>query len=174
MTEQHVVDVELRSAGGTGIAVVKGRYATDPDDLWSAITEPDRLSRWYGKVEGDLRVGGRFRLFVHGTHWEGTGRVDECDPPRRLRLTMSEDGGAEGVVSAELVPDGSHTILVIRRSDVPLDRLFGYGAGWHVHAEDLGAHLARHDCEDFGAAWLQRWDQLADVYRDAPVAPSAD
>ena len=31
------------------------RYATTPEDLWSSVTEPDRLARWLGPVYGDLR-----------------------------------------------------------------------------------------------------------------------
>ena len=50
----------LRSADGTGVVRIEDRYDTDIDDLWSAITEPDRLARWFGQVEGDLRIGGKF------------------------------------------------------------------------------------------------------------------
>ncbi|WP_344151009.1 SRPBCC domain-containing protein [Nocardioides koreensis] len=31
------------------------------DDLWSALTDPSRLARWLGEVEGDLRPGGELR-----------------------------------------------------------------------------------------------------------------
>ena len=48
----------LRSHDGTGVVTVQDRFDTDIDDLWSAITDPDRLARWLGQVEGDLRVGG--------------------------------------------------------------------------------------------------------------------
>ena len=51
----------LRSADGKGIVRIEDRYDTDIDDLWSALTDPDRLARWYGEVEGDLRLGGEFR-----------------------------------------------------------------------------------------------------------------
>ena len=51
----------LRSAEGTGAVRVEDRYDTDIDDLWSALTDPRRLARWYGEVEGDLRLGGEFR-----------------------------------------------------------------------------------------------------------------
>jgi len=43
----------LRSADGKGLARIEDRYDTDVDDLWSAITDPDRLARWYGRVEGE-------------------------------------------------------------------------------------------------------------------------
>jgi uncharacterized protein YndB with AHSA1/START domain len=36
----------LRSADGKGVVRIEDRYDTDIDDLWSAITSPDRLARW--------------------------------------------------------------------------------------------------------------------------------
>src|SRR6266852_4873875 len=75
----------LRSADGKGVVRIEDRYDTHIDDLWSALTDPRRLARWYGQVEGDLRPGGEF----HGRleFWEGTGRVEACEPPRRLLMT---------------------------------------------------------------------------------------
>jgi hypothetical protein len=52
----------LRSADGKGVVRIEDRYDTDIDDLWSAVTDPGRLARWYGQVEGDLRPGGHHRL----------------------------------------------------------------------------------------------------------------
>jgi DNA-binding transcriptional ArsR family regulator len=50
----------------------RDRCDTDIEDLWSALTEPPRLARWIGEIEGDLRHGGEFRArFTSG--WEGTG-----------------------------------------------------------------------------------------------------
>ena len=43
----------LRSADGAGIVRIEDRYDTDIDDLWLAITDPDRLARWFGEVDGD-------------------------------------------------------------------------------------------------------------------------
>ena len=54
----------LRSADGKGVVRIEDRYDTGIDDLWSALTDPGRLARWYGQVEGDLRPGGEFRLHV--------------------------------------------------------------------------------------------------------------
>ena len=50
----------LRSADGKGIVRMEDRFDTDIDDLWSALTDPRRLARWYGEVEGDLRLGGEY------------------------------------------------------------------------------------------------------------------
>jgi uncharacterized protein YndB with AHSA1/START domain len=51
----------LRAADGTGIVRLEDRFQTDREDLWSALTDPRRLARWLGEVEGDLRQGGEFR-----------------------------------------------------------------------------------------------------------------
>ena len=52
----------LRAADGSGVVRIEDRYDTHIDDLWSAFTDPGRLARWYGRVDGDLRPGGQFRL----------------------------------------------------------------------------------------------------------------
>ena len=80
----------LRSADGNGVVRIEDRYDTDIDDLWSALTDPGRLARWYGQVEGDLRPGGEFHLYIESNDVEGRGRVEACEPPRRLRLTTRE------------------------------------------------------------------------------------
>jgi uncharacterized protein YndB with AHSA1/START domain len=77
----------LRSADGKGVVRIEERYDTDIDDLWSAITDPARLARWHGRVEGDLRAGGEFRLYGEAKDIESSGRVEACEPPRRLRVT---------------------------------------------------------------------------------------
>jgi uncharacterized protein YndB with AHSA1/START domain len=51
----------LRSADGKGIVRMEDRFGTGIGDLWSALTDPSRLARWLGDVEGDLRLGGEFR-----------------------------------------------------------------------------------------------------------------
>ena len=74
----------LRSADGMGVVRMEDRFDTEIEDLWSALTDPDRLARWYGQIEGDLRVGGEYRRRVFASGAEGTGRVEACAPPRRL------------------------------------------------------------------------------------------
>ena len=170
MTENPGAAIEgtLHSAGGKGVVRMKARYETDIDDLWSALTDPQRLASWYGKVEGDLRVGGDFTATVTtGSQWDGRGRIDVCVPPRRLHATMFEEEGAETVVTAELVADGDHTNLVYELCGVPLDQLYAYGAGEQAHLEDLAAHLAGQDCAD----WPTRWNELAPSYREMAVVP---
>ncbi|MGB9112479.1 MAG: SRPBCC domain-containing protein [Acidimicrobiales bacterium] len=175
MTENRGAAIKgtLHSADGEGVVRVEARCETDIDELWSALTDPQRLARWYGNVDGDLRVGGEFTAFVYGSEWEGRGRIDLCDPPRHLRVIKSEEGSAEEVVTAELGVDGDNTTLVIEVRGLPLDKLYAYGAGWQAQVENLVAHLARQDSTDAGTTWVTRWDELAPSYREMTVVPLA-
>ena len=162
----------LRSAEGKGVVRIEDRYATDIDDLWLALTDPRRLARWYGQVEGDLRPGGEFRLSIESDGWDGTGRVDACEPRRRLRVTTRESDeswrkgrGAQPfdeAIEATLTADGDQTILVIEVQGLPLDMIAFYGVGWQIHAENLAAHLAGGERGDTEA----RWDELLPAYQD--------
>jgi uncharacterized protein YndB with AHSA1/START domain len=153
----------LRSADGKGIVRMEDRYDTDIDDLWSALTDPRRLARWLGEVEGDLRLGGEIRARFFASGWEGTGRVDACDPPRRLLVTTKDpDEPYELVIEATLTADGNQTMLVLEERGMPLDQLAAYGAGIQVHIEDLAAHLAGGERCDAEA----RWNELLPAYQD--------
>ena len=159
----HRILGRLRAADGHGVVRIEDRYDTGIDDLWSAIIDPDRLARWYGRVEGDLRLGGEFRLFVDGSGWDGAGRVEACEPPRRLQVWTKESAEPyEEVIEATLTPDGDQTILIIEARGMPLDKVAFYGAGWQLHAEDLAAYLAGRT----GADAEKRFGELVPSYQD--------
>jgi uncharacterized protein YndB with AHSA1/START domain len=152
----------VRSAGGKGVVRMEDRFDTDIDDVWSALTDPLRLARWIGEVEGDLRLGGEFhrRFFASGS--EGTGRVEACEPPRRLVVTLDPGEPDENVIEVTLAADGEGTSLVWEERGLPLDKLAAYGAGIQIHVEDLAAHLAGRQHCDADA----RWDELQPAYED--------
>jgi uncharacterized protein YndB with AHSA1/START domain len=152
----------LRSADGKGVVRMEERFGTGIDDLWSALTDPGRLARWIGDVEGDLRLGGefRFRFFASGS--EGTGRVEACEPPRLLLLTMALGQPDEDVIEVTLAADSGQAILVWEERGMPLDQLAAYGAGVQIHVEDLAAYLAGRERVNAAA----RWNELEPAYRD--------
>jgi uncharacterized protein YndB with AHSA1/START domain len=160
---QRVLGV-VGSADGKGYARVQDRFDTDIDDLWAAITDPSRLARWLGEVEGDLRVGGEFRGQFFASGWSGSGIVEACDPPQRLRVLtrMEPDEPYEHAIEATLTPDGDGTILVWEERGMPLDLVAEYGAGIQVHVEDLAAYLAGRGRVDAKA----RWEALLPPYQD--------
>lgn len=163
MTEQGTLVGSVRTVDGKGTVRMEDRFATDVDDLWSALTEPDRLARWIGVVEGELRVGGEFRARFTSS-WDGTGRIDVCERPRRLVVSL-RDGEVATIVEAKLTPDGEYTRLVIEERGFPLDVVAAHGAGWQAHVEDLAAHLAGRPAGD----WRARWQELSPAYRDQAV-----
>jgi len=155
----------LRSADGKGVVRMEDRFDTDVADLWSALTEPGRLARWLGDVEGDLRLGGEFRAHFFASGWEGTGRVETCEPPARLRVVTAQDPSEEHVIEATLAADGDGTMLVIEERGMPVEQLGGYGAGIQIHVEDLGNYLADRDRVHEG-----RWEELLPAYRELAAA----
>ena len=162
----------LRSANGVGVVRIEDRYDTAIDDLWAALTDPDRLVRWYGKVEGDLRPGGAFRMYLEADDIESTGRVEACEPPRRLLVTNRETDESyrkgqgvppfDATIEATLTADGDQTILVIEVRGLPLDKIAFYGAGNQIHVENLAAYLAGREHGDIEA----RWNELVPLYQD--------
>lgn len=161
----------LRSVDGQGIVRLEDRFETGAANLWSAITDPERLERWHSRVEGDLRPGGTFRLYVASDDWEGVGRVEMCEAPRRLVVTTreSEESWRKGqgvppfdeAIDATLTPDGDQTVLVVEIGNLPLEPLAFYGVGWQIHLEKLAAYVAGRDLGDTE----ERWDVLVPSYQ---------
>jgi uncharacterized protein YndB with AHSA1/START domain len=166
----------LRAANGAGVVRIEDRYDTDIDDLWSALIDPSRLARWYGEVEGDLRAGGEFRVYLESADLDGVGRIEVCEPPRRLQVTTRETDESwrrgngvppfDQITEATLTPDGDQTVLVIELQGIPLDKVAFYGAGWQIHAEKLAAYLAGRKPSDTEA----RWDELVPHYQKLAAA----
>jgi uncharacterized protein YndB with AHSA1/START domain len=152
----------LRSAEGKGIVRMEDRFDADVDDVWSALTDPSRLAGWLGEVEGDLRLGGEFRAHFFASGWEGTGRIEACEPPERLLVkTRQPDNPDEQVIELTLTSDGDETIVAWEERGMPIDLLAAYGAGVQVHVEDLAAYLAGRERCDAEA----RFEELFPVYR---------
>lgn len=164
-----------RSLGeGRGVVRVEDVYDTDADDLWAACTTPERLARWLATVTGDLREGGTLEVVFTST-WAGPVRVETCDAPHHLVLTMEPGTPDETELEAWLTPEGPRTRLVVEERGLPEGHLPFHASGWQVHLEDLGrsladgtsAHPDGWSAQAPAAAWKARWEELTPVYRDA-------
>jgi len=74
-------------------------FDAPPDEVWAALTEPERLEEWFAnEVELEPEPGGRatFR-WANGEEREAI--VEAAEPERRLVLRWLDDGG---VVSLDL------------------------------------------------------------------------
>ncbi len=91
--------------------------------------------------------------------WQGPGRIDVCEAPNHLMVTMEPGTDDEAVIEAVLTAEGARTRLVVEERGLPLDVLYKHGAGWQAPIEDLARHL------DGGESmWKARWEQLTPVY----------
>jgi uncharacterized protein YndB with AHSA1/START domain len=159
------IESTLLSSGDVGIVRMNVRYETGLDEVWSALTSPQRLAQWYGTVEGDLRTGGEYTASISISGWDGRGRIELCDPPRQFRVVMWEEKDKEQVVTVVLSPDAHHTLVDVEVRGVPLNLIWAYGIGWHMHAENLGIHLAGLECPTSET----RWAELEPTFRQMTV-----
>jgi uncharacterized protein YndB with AHSA1/START domain len=124
------------------VLVATCAYDTTIDDVWDAITNPERIPRWFLPISGELRVGGRYQL-----QGNAGGQITACDPPRTFDLTW-EFGGQVSWVSGQLtaLSDGGTRLRLEHIAHVPDDlwNMYGPGAvgvGWDLTMLGLGRHL---------------------------------
>ncbi len=140
------IDAVEREVGGGRLdgaeartVVLRRRYEASVDDVWDALTSPERISRWFLPVSGDYRIGGRFQF-------EGNagGEILACDRPHRLQVTW---GDASEVVLKLTPVDDAATTLELEHTAVVPDEMwtqFGPGAvgvGWEGGLLGLALHL---------------------------------
>lgn len=91
---------------------IRRTYAAAVTDVWDALTDPDRMKRWFLPVSGDLQPGGTFQL-------EGNagGDILSCEPPRLLKVTF---GGPTSLVELRLSPDGDGRTTLQLEHTVPI------------------------------------------------------
>jgi uncharacterized protein YndB with AHSA1/START domain len=177
---REVRDVERD--GRPARAVVAARtYDTDIDDLWSCVTDPERLPRWFLPVTGDLRVGGRYQ-----TEGNAGGTILACEPPTHLSLTWEFGGDVTWVeVHLSAADGGTHLRLEHTAHPGPHWDQFGPGAvgiGWELALLGLAAHLRTAVALDPAAvmAWqtspagLQLMRDIGAGWGDADIAGGAD
>lgn len=97
---RRVGDRELE-AGTARVVTISQTYATDAADLWEALTDIDRIPRWFLPITGELRVGGTYQLEgnAHGT-------ILTCDPPREFTATW-ESLGAVSWIEVSVTEEGA-------------------------------------------------------------------
>jgi len=121
------------------------RSWADPiEDVWGALTEPDRLARWIGRYDGARGPGGTGTFFMTHEEGEQTGEpmtVVECDPPRRLVVEWTQQGTEDWRVDLDLWSEGGRTHLSFVQV-FPADAgVADFAMGWHWYLEKFAAEL---------------------------------
>jgi uncharacterized protein YndB with AHSA1/START domain len=121
------------------------------EDVWAAVTEPERLARWIGTWEGDPAEGSvDFRMTFEGDdHAAEAMEIRVCEPPRRLHLT-SRVGEEVWFLELDLTHADGVTTLTFTQPGVTRENAGGVGPGWDYYLDRLvdvetGADPARRD-----------------------------
>ena len=178
--ERSVTSLERDGQPARAVTLAR-RYETTLDDLWDAVTNGERIPRWFLPVSGELAPGGRYQL-------EGNagGVITACGRPWHLALTW-EFGGEVSWVEVRFSQGGpgrarltlTHTAHLSEHWDE-----YGPGAvgvGWEGGLLGLALHLAKPaepkvDEVTFatspdGKAFMRGSSQ---AWREAAVAAGAD
>lgn len=156
MIDINQINATHRAIGNAAVVSGEGRsvllrrtYPAPIEDVWDACTDPDRLSRWFGQVDGDLRLGGTFQVKDNAG-----GEIMVCEHPRLLKVTWVLGPGMATEVEVRLSPaaDGA-TVLELEHATPAevLDELvrsygpggtIGVGVGWDITLIGLDLHIA--------------------------------
>lgn len=154
----------LRAEGERRGVRFERRFAVPVEELWDALTRPERLARWLapGSVGSGLESDVRLDFGEGGIV---TGRVLRWEPPSLLELEWRFDGETESVVRFELSPAGEGTQLVLDHRALAAGHATGYSAGWHAHLASLSDHLEGRD-----GSWDERFAAALPHYRESAAA----
>ena len=139
--------------GQPACAVILSRcHATTARDLWDAVTNRERIPRWFLPISGELEPGGRYQF-------EGNagGVITACEPPSRLALTW-EFGEQVSWVEVRVSNDeAGQARLTLTHTQQVSEHWVQYGpgatgVGWEMGLVGLAMHLAQPDAPKPDAA----------------------
>jgi uncharacterized protein YndB with AHSA1/START domain len=135
---------------------IKRRLNAPPAKVFSAWTDPQRLTRWFGPDGGavlhadtDVRVGGRFRVVFRtedGEEHDVSGLYREVVADAKLQFTWMWRTMPErkSLVTIDLKPDGAGCMLTLTHEqfvDEPArDR---HRTGWNGCLDKLESYIAQ-------------------------------
>jgi uncharacterized protein YndB with AHSA1/START domain len=128
--------------------VLRKEFPDPVEDVWSAVTDSERLGRWFGTYTGRGRVGGTVELTVTGEVDAGgeiaapvTVTILECDAPRRLVVDIPESATSSWRVAVDIAPDGDGSVLVFTQRVADGVDAADVTAGWRWYLDRLEAAL---------------------------------
>jgi hypothetical protein len=78
VVQRSMADREIPQ-GSARAVVLKRRYDAPIEDVWNAITTPDRVDRFFLPLSGDLREGGTYAF-----EGQASGKILVCAAPNLL------------------------------------------------------------------------------------------
>lgn len=150
----HAIESVHREVGEGRVPAGAGRsirlqrdYDAPIEDVWDALTNPERIGRWFLPVSGDYRLGGRYQF-------EGNagGEIVACERPNRLKVTWVYGEAANEADVSELevrlsTADGGGTRFELEHTAVVPEEMWAeygpgaVGVGWDQGLLGLTLHL---------------------------------
>lgn len=136
---------------------IRRRFAAPLAQVYRALSDPARLAAWFGPdgydatVESfDFRVGGRWRVVLHGPDGERRpvgGRFSAIAEGRRLSLTWAWDTpdatGVETLVTFSFASvDGGTELHLVHSGFTTEENAEAHGGGWTSSLDRLALLLA--------------------------------
>ena len=135
--------------------VVRRVIAAPAENVFDAWLDADAMTAWItpkpsrkAEVTLDARVGGQFKIVMHGEH--GTvphhGVYQVIDRPRRLVFTWNSPFAGEhgSLVTVEFVARPGGTEVVLTHEKLPSESMVGpHREGWTAVLDNLDKQLAR-------------------------------
>jgi uncharacterized protein YndB with AHSA1/START domain len=170
----------------TGSVAFDGDYATitfsrrigrPPENVWSAITDPEQLQSWYmtrATITGGK--GGSIDFRSGPTQLHVTGRILSWDPPYlfehewKVEPSPSMPSGEESIVRWELARDGKGTLMTLTHRRLSRRTAAGFAPGIHAFLDCLTAHLDGEPVPD----WRSHVEELRRYYPTWQRSPPFD
>jgi uncharacterized protein YndB with AHSA1/START domain len=127
------------TATGTDL-VLHRTFRAPVEDVWASVTEPDRTARWMGPWEGDAGPGRTIKVqmaYEEQTPWCDM-RIDACEPPRRLAVSMVDDSGTWVLELLLSEVDGGSELKLVQHLE-SVDGIGEIGPGWEYYLDMLVA-----------------------------------
>ena len=163
MTQVQAEQGTLRGDGERCAVGFRRLYDFTAEELWAALTDPERLGRWLAQAPRFDREAGGYVELVFGAgsgDQRASGRILTWDEPHVLEYEWRFPGEDDSIVRFELQPQEFGTLLVLDHRQLGRAAGAGYGAGWHAHLDALGRLYEFSD-----AAWTRRFEELLPDYR---------
>ena len=161
--------VALTGGADGAAARLEHTFRTDADDLWRAVSEPERVSRWMAPttLDGPPAVGARYTIDF-GDDQRTTGEVVRCEAPRLLEVTWELPGEPDSVVRLEVRPGDDGAVLVLEHLILPGRQATGHAAGWQAHLATLAAQVEGGPAPDWDELFGRLWPAYRAAYPELP------
>ena len=140
--KRSVAYLERDGKPASGV-ILSREFATSLEDLWDAVTNAERIPRWFAGISGELKLGGRYQI-----EGNASGTITACEPLAHFAVTW-EFAGDVSWVEVHLTDAGNGGVQLTLTHTARLSPFWdqygpgAVGVGWEMGFLGLALHLAQ-------------------------------